>query len=187
MPDAMLKIAAHQRRIAAEVFNPFGYARQMVKAVHEPEMCKAFFMPHDNETEYWWQGENARIASLAAAQARLCRALRDDEKMHDAGPDAAIEFAQAQIDWVLGLNPFDTCMLHGKGRNNVDFSPQFPSAPGGIYNGITAGVENERDVAFMNGPHGNDPEYTWRWNEQWIPHAAWFLLAVVELDAVLRQ
>ena len=45
--------------------NPFGYARQYVK---DPGGKRAaFFMPHRNETGYWWQGENARLASLAAA------------------------------------------------------------------------------------------------------------------------
>jgi hypothetical protein len=174
MQDTMLRIAEYQRSITDEVPNPFGYARQLVKAVHEPEMRTAFFMPHDNETEYWWQGENARIASLAAAHARAAH-----------GAPEGIAFAQRQIDWILGLNPFDMCMLHGKGRNNVNFSPGFPNAPGGIYNGITAAIDNERDIAFMTGPHADDPRHTWRWNEQWIPHAAWFLLAVVELDAAL--
>jgi hypothetical protein len=50
--------------------------------------------------------------------------------------------------------------------------------PGGICSGITAGYEDENDIDF--GLHyattGKDDD--WRWAEQWLPHAAWYLYAV---------
>ncbi len=52
--------------ITGEVVNPFGYARQYIKPLGEQKKG-AFFFTHDNESDYWWQGENARLASLAAA------------------------------------------------------------------------------------------------------------------------
>jgi len=54
-------------RITNEVNNPFGYPRQYVKAVNENKKKASFFIPHKNETGYWWQGENSRLASLATA------------------------------------------------------------------------------------------------------------------------
>ena len=39
-------------------------------------------------------------------------------------------FALDQVDWVLGRNPFDVCMLQGRGRNAPDYLPGFPNAPG---------------------------------------------------------
>ncbi len=51
--------------VTAEVSNPFGYARQYVQSVGGPKRS-AFFIPHLNESGYWWQGEDARLASLAA-------------------------------------------------------------------------------------------------------------------------
>ena len=42
------------------------------------------------------------------------------------------------------------CMLDGHGINNPDYLPQlgFFNAKGGICNGITAGFEDENDIAF---------------------------------------
>lgn len=52
--------------ITREVANPFGYARQYVKDLGKGKRS-AFFFPHQNESGIWWQGESARLASLAAA------------------------------------------------------------------------------------------------------------------------
>lgn len=67
-------------------------------------------------------------------------------------------------------------MLQGRGRNNADYSSDFPNLPGGIVNGITSGWTDENDLAFLppDAPEGD----AWRWAEQWIPHTGWFLLAV---------
>ena len=51
--------------VTAEVNNPFGYARQLVRT--DGKVRTAFFFPHDTEAAPWWQGENARLASMAAA------------------------------------------------------------------------------------------------------------------------
>ncbi|MFP4375019.1 MAG: glycoside hydrolase family 9 protein [Spirochaetaceae bacterium] len=170
--------------VTAGVSNPFGYARQWVQSVAPgagaagprptgPERA-AFFIPHENETGYWWQGENARLASLAAA-ALWAAAVEPPTGAVNAA--ALRSYARDQMNWVLGLNPFDTCMMDGVGRNNPEYMPEFPNAPGGICNGITGGVDDEHDIAFLPEPHASSPLHRWRWSEQWIPHAAWFLLA----------
>lgn len=157
--------------ITREVANPFGYARQYIKDVDGRR--GAFFMPHRNETGYWWLGENARVASLAAA-ALLGSRL--------AAPEMAAElraYAGNQVNWILGLNPYDMCMLQGKGRNNPgDYEAGAPNPPGGICNGITSGVTDEQDIAFQPPPYGRRADWSWRWKEQWIPHAAWLTLAL---------
>ena len=62
-------------------------------------------------------------------------------------------FGQDQLNWILGLNPFDACMLHGKGRNNPAYmffdSYEYTNAPGGIVNGITAGYKDESGYRFQ--------------------------------------
>jgi hypothetical protein len=68
-------------------------------------------------------------------------------------------------------------MLEGVGNDPVPFEPGAPNTPGGIVNGITAGVNDESDIAFRPPAYAEDPENNWRWTEQWLPHAAWFLLA----------
>ncbi|MDO6526545.1 glycoside hydrolase family 9 protein [Motilimonas sp. 1_MG-2023] len=161
--------------ITAEVVNPFGYGRQYVKAVDEPHRRTAFFVAQQNESGYWWQGENARLSSLASA------AKMSAELFKDSDPELAKNvqaYAQQQLNWILGLNPFDACMLYGHGHNNPEYIDGYPSAPGGICNGITSGFDNERDISLVPEAQKDDFFQNWRWGEQWIPHAAWYILAI---------
>jgi len=160
-----------EMKLTQSVPNSFGYARQVVRDLGgEPRA--AFFFPHKNESTYWWQGENARLASLAAA-ARWAAPLMPPQMQ---APLRA--HATRQLDWILGANPYDVCMLQGKGRNNPDYLPAWPNVLGGVCNGITAGFEDESDIAFLPNPQGQDPAHNWRWSEQWIPHAGWLMLAL---------
>jgi hypothetical protein len=151
--------------------NPFGYLRQRVQPTGEAPR-DAFFFPHENETGYWWQGENAGISSVAYAASRASLAPGCDDTTRYRLRRLSADLTA----WVGGLNPFDTCMVQGRGRNNVEYSGVYQNSPGGIVNGITSGWDDEHDIAFLPGsaPDGNE----WRWAEQWIPHSAWFLLAV---------
>ncbi|WP_261882058.1 glycoside hydrolase family 9 protein [Vibrio pelagius] len=159
--------------ITDKVTNPFGYPRQYVKPV-DGDKRDAFFVAHNNETGYWWQGENARLGSLATM------ALLAQPYIHNEALKARlITLSQNCLDWILGLNPYHMCMLDGHGHNNPDYLPQlgFFNAKGGICNGITAGFEDEEDIAFNPPAQKDDMLQNWRWGEQWIPHAAWYLLA----------
>lgn len=159
--------------ITGETSNGFGYARQFVQDIHG-KRGSSFFIPHENETEYWWQGENARLSSLAAAAGSVAHTTMDDALRTEL-----LAFARSQLDWICGKNPYDACMIHGFGRNNGNYMDKWPNVLGGICNGITAGAEDESDVDFgrtdLAGDHG------WRWHEQWLPHAAWFVIALAEL------
>ncbi|MGL6258418.1 glycoside hydrolase family 9 protein [Vibrio sp. WXL210] len=160
--------------ISTMVTNPFGYPRQYIKATDQPKQ-DAFFIPHNNESEYWWQGENARLASLAAMAWMAGPHLTNQRFSLELKT-----YAQRCLDWIVGLNPFDICMLDGHGYNNPDYLPSqgFFNAKGGICNGITAGFSDETDIAFNPRPQCEDALQNWRWGEQWIPHAAWYLLAI---------
>ena len=167
---------AFELAVTREVANPFGLARQYVRGSEGPKRS-SFFMPHKNETGYWWQGENARLGSLASAALLASRELPAIEARDLRA------YAVDQLDWIFGLNPYDMCMLQGRGRNNPDYIPVNPNIPGGVCNGMTAGFEDEHDIAFMPPPHGSDVEENWRWAEQWIPHAAWLTLALISQTA----
>ncbi|EMY6776403.1 MULTISPECIES: glycoside hydrolase family 9 protein [Vibrio] len=161
--------------ISNRVINPFGYPRQYVKGVNESKR-EAFFVAHNNESGYWWQGENARLGSLAT-MAYLAQP-------HTASQEVQQQlsvFAQDALNWIVGLNPYDMCMLDGHGRNNPDYLPQygFFNAKGGVCNGITGGFEDEEDIAFNPPAQKEDVLQNWRWGEQWIPHGAWYLLAIM--------
>ena len=159
--------------ITAGVNNPFGYARQYVKAVNESAKRAAFFMPHKNETGYWWQGENARLASLSCALSMAMTYLSKAQKPR------ARRYAEDQLDWILGLNPFDICMLDGSGRNNPEYHETGGNLNyrGGVCNGITGG-DDETDIVFMPSPYDKDVNNRWRWAEQWLPHSSWLMLAL---------
>ena len=158
--------------ITRSVANPLGYPRQYV-AMPGREGTTQFFVPHDNESGYWWQGENARLGALAAA-ARAAQALHLADPAFDAELAA---YAQRALDWLFGANPFDTCMLQGRGHNPPRYEPGFWNAPGGVCNGITSGLADERDIDFRK-PEETEPAHSWRWTEQWIPHAAWLFCAL---------
>ncbi|MCU4176146.1 glycoside hydrolase family 9 protein [Carboxylicivirga sp. N1Y90] len=171
---AINKMVQFELNITNEVNNPFGYARQYVKAVNEDEPRSAFFLPHQNESGYWWQGENARLASLATALLKVQALLSDELK------GEAKAYAANQINWILGLNPYNMCMLEGAGRNNPIYKEEGISYNyrGGVCNGITAGFEDESDLGFMPMPYNDDPAQRWRWSEQWLQHGGWLMPAL---------
>jgi len=152
--------------------NPFAYPRQQV-LMPGREARVQFFIPHRNESGYWWQGENARLASLACAARWAARYFADDAGLCKALRD----YAQFGLDWIFGRNPFDACMMQGQGHNSPRYEAGYWNAPGGVCNGITAGQDDEDDIDFKM-PHETDPMHSWRWSEQWLPHGAWVFAAL---------
>jgi hypothetical protein len=178
---AVRRSMAFELETTAEVANPFGYARQLVESKSRGRRT-SFFFPHDSEAAPWWQGENARLGSLATAARLAARHFADDPVF----ADRLRAYAQHQLDWILGLNPFDASMLHGSGHNNPPYmffdSWEYTNAPGGIANGISAGFADEDDIDLSVPLAKTGADHDWRWGEQWLPHASWFLLAVAVGD-----
>lgn len=166
--------------VTTSVANPFGYARQHFRT--GGAVTSGFFIPHDNETGYWWQGESARLASLAAAAQLTDRALRPADCTEPTPETSA--FARAQLDWVLGKNPEDISFMEGFGRNNPphycsEKAPYHGSLTGGIANGITGRNDDGTGIQWMTPTSGENCWENWRWVEQWLPHSTWFLIATV--------
>lgn len=156
----------------ADVNNPFGYPRQYVKH-NGLDGNTQFFIPHQNESGYWWQGENARLGSIVAAAAQARVLFAEDPVF----VSQIARYEQAALDWILGGNPYDACMLQGWGRNNPRYEPGFYNAPGGVCNGITSGFDDEDDIDFKKAEIATMAN-SWRWTEQWMPHGAWLFLAL---------
>src|SRR5262249_32218562 len=126
--ETVRKSLSYELAITSEVNNPFGYSREYVQDKTGSRRT-SFFFPHNNDAAPWWQGENARLASLATA-ARLAELAFPQ----DAAFRKQLEnFATNQLNWILGLNPFDSTMLNGVGRNNPPYmyfdSWEFTNAP----------------------------------------------------------
>ena len=175
--QAVRKSLNFQLTITADVVNPFGYARQLVQD-KAGNRRTSFFFPHNSDAAPWWQGENARLASLAAAAHLAAKQFSDDAEFQQR----LRAFASNQMNWILGLNPFDSSMMNGVGRNNPQYmffdSWEFTNAPGGISNGITSGFRDEEDIDYNLTYKQTGADNDWRWQEQWLPHASWYLLAV---------
>jgi hypothetical protein len=159
----------HCLAVTGDTVNPFGYPRFLPS----PKGPARFFFPHNTAAAPWWQGENARIACLAAAARALAGCVEEKPFRREL-----LAFAQNQENWIMGLNPFDSCMMEGYGRRNIQYFCRsrydFLNSPGGICNGITAGPPNGEGICFITAPTA-DVDDNWRWAEQWLPHASWFL------------
>jgi hypothetical protein len=178
---------AYNLRVTGETANPFGYARQSF--LYKDSVKEGFFIPHDNETGWWWQGENARLGSLATAALLGSRLITTQTKTPSAtdatatpNTDSLTAFAARQYSWILGCNPYNICFMYQFGANNVPYMHSnygHGSQRGGISNGIT-GAKDHGDgsgIDFRTEDNGNE----WRWTEQWLPHAAWFLQALTAM------
>lgn len=166
--------------ITKEVINPFNYVRQYQAPFQEigglQSAKTAFFVPHKNETGYWWQGKNARLASMTSA---FLLAQRQIKKNYNYNSDSISNLATAQLDWISGKNPYGLCMLDGYGVANYPPYVGRTNFLGGICNGITSDDLTETYLSSMTFDNrGFDAWQNWRWVEQWLPHNAWWLMSV---------
>jgi len=174
------KAIDYNLKVTSEVVNPFGYARQSF--LYKGKVQNGFFIPHENESGWWWQGEDARLGSLAAAMLVGGRLVYPDKNGAYGVRQDLADYSSRLISWVLGCNPYNMCMMYGYGHNNVPYMSSMyghGSGKGGISNGITGkdGKGDGSGIDFKVEDNGNE----WRWSEQWIPHSAWFLQAVTAM------
>lgn len=186
--DAALRTAAlstikqaldYNLHVTNNTANPFGYARQSF--LYKGEVKDGFFIPHENETGWWWQGEDARLGSLATAAIEGGRLVYGNQGGWRVN-DSLAAYASQQTSWILGCNPYSMCFMYGFGKKNVPYmhsSFGHGSEKGGVSNGITGkdGNGDGSGIDFKTEAEGNE----WRWTEQWIPHAAWFLQAITAM------
>jgi len=173
----------YQLALNTQVANPFNLARQTFKTYKNGKYSKqqeGFFMPHENETGTWWQGENSRMASLTAAAIWGGKLTHGNSNGAFGIDNELANFAQSQIDWIMGKNPYQICMLYGFG---VDNPPHAISAGTMINGGISSGITGAtltpegHGITWAEGPDENN----WRWTEQWLQHSAWYLLAITAM------
>jgi hypothetical protein len=173
----------YQLALNSQVANPFNLARQTFKT-HQAgiysKQKEGFFIPHANETNNWWQGESSRMASLTTA------AIMGGQLTHrDSGGAFGIDrglanFAQSQMDWIMGKNPYQISMLYGYGVDNPPHSMSGGTMlNGGISNGITGATLSPegRSITWAEGPDENN----WRWTQQRLQSSAWYLLAMTAM------
>jgi hypothetical protein len=95
-----------------------------------------------------------------------------EETIKDAG--------RRQAEWVMGGNPFNSCLMTGEGINNPYPHSRFMGLiPGGIMNGI-AGLEE--DEPFLDLSNMMD----WRTTEYWSPHTCFYIWFASLIDHNIR-
>ncbi|MGN1164661.1 MAG: glycoside hydrolase family 9 protein [Candidatus Ornithospirochaeta sp.] len=162
-------VMRHKIFISRSVTNPFFYPMEEVGDSVQ------FFFPHETTVSPWWQGENARLGSIAASAMMLVDETADECLKNDLSL-----LSSSSLDWIMGLNPFDSSMVEGFGRNNPQYfffnNYDYMNIPGGIVNGITSGIDDEEGIELVSSPTPTVSD-NWRWAEQWLPHVSWFMLA----------
>ncbi len=171
----------NQIALNTQVTNPFNLARQTFVSEKDGQASKiqeSFFTPHGENA--MWKGENARLASLTAAAIYGGKiSHKDPQGAFGINPELA-SFAQSQIDWLMGKNPYQVSMLYGFGVNNPPHARSAGSmSNGGISNGITGATlsPNGQGITWAEGPDENN----WRWVEQRLQNSTWYLLAMTAM------
>jgi len=101
---------------------------------------------------------------------------------------AAYRALTNELDWLLGLNPLDLCMVHGAGSHHpARYHHRYASypghrdgaVPGAIPNGIGRPSRNlALDLPFMD-EENRDPST----DEPWIPYNGFLLCALAQMEA----
>lgn len=145
---------------------------------------KPFSIPKWSEEEIfyssppgeWYIGQNSMYLSQAWAGLVISKVLRPRDLR-------ARLWATGCLGWVLGVNPLGVCLMNEAGtvhlkryHHRYDQIPNGKSGnvPGAIANGVV------RQAADLDLPYLDLEGNWWRTNEPWLPHNAYFLLALSE-------
>jgi hypothetical protein len=124
-----------------------------------------YFMQPDPE---WWVGINSNLASAGVGLIKAANILKD-EKLKAIG--------QRQLDWIIGVNPFNSSTIEMVGHNQPghfpgsSFLPDVPVLPGAVLNGLGGDISDTPDIG--NGD--------WQISEYWTPMAAYTLWLMAEI------
>ena len=125
-----------------------------------------YFMQPEQE---WWVGVNANLASAGVGLMKASRVL-DDPVLK--------ALAQRQLDWITGINPFNSSTIVGVGYNHPrhfpgsTFLPNTPVLPGAVLNGLGGDNTDQPDIG--NGD--------WQISEYWTPMVAYTLWLMTEIS-----
>lgn len=117
----------------------------------------------------WWVGINSNLASAGVGLMKASKALNDPELE---------ALAQRQLDWIIGVNPFNSSTIVSVGHSNPihfggsTFLPSTPVLPGAVLNGLGGDAADQPVIG--NG--------IWQISEYWTPMVAYTLWLMAEIS-----
>jgi hypothetical protein len=104
-------------------------------------------------------------------------------------------YAMDQLDFLLGRNPHDLCMMEGVGSRNLPrYHHRYITIPGHERGAVPGTIPNGfvRDIASNDRPGvdfstGGRLYPSYRTNEPWLVHNVFYTLAVTALHDVIRE
>jgi len=107
------------------------------------------------------RGNNANVLSFGIGLAAANQLVKDPEMNN---------IAQAQLEWVVGKNPFNQSLMFGEGYN---FATQYAAFPGDVTGGLPVGIQTKLDSDLPYWPAAVFHNY----KEIWIhPSSRWLVL-----------
>lgn len=150
-------------------FTPYGQIAEGLERNEDGTFRVSYFHPPTGKLGPESHGLNCDHLAYALMAAELSRQL-DDPRLED--------FAADQVQWVFGVNPLGLSMMTGIGGRQGQSLEEYvgvAAIPGGIMNGIV-------------GRNGTEPRWGRHWisGEYWIPHNAYYLAVLGELEGAAR-
>lgn len=169
-PRIKERLQKHLPGFVAEADNPMGLMRQKLGADGH------YFDP---------------TSTLGCNYQILCRAWSALMVYRVTSDRRAWDYAASQLDFILGKNPYNLCMLEGKGSLNPPrYHHRYITIPGHERGAVPGAIPNGfvRDVGGFDRP-GMDmstegrlyPSY--RTSEPWLVHNVFYMLAITALHA----
>lgn len=158
--------------------NPFGaipfglFTGQPTAEKYRPlggELTYRYFVPAKN---WIYAGLTSHLLSYGVGLTLAAEILNEP---------ALADLGRRQVEWVMGGNPKNSCLMTGEGINNPYPHSRFLGLiPGGIMNGI-CGLED--DEPFLDLDNMMD----WRTTEYWSPHTCFYIWFVCLMYRTEKQ
>ena len=146
---------------------PYGLYRQDPGG--NRNLGRFWFRYFHDENPVWYVGINSNLASTGVGLVKAARLL---------GRSDWLALAQRQLDWIMGVNPFNASTIMAVGYNNpqhmlgAEFDPPTPFLPGAVMNGIS-GDQNDQPQLRPG---------SWQECEYWTPMVSFTLWLLQELQ-----
>ncbi len=155
-----------------------GYLLPMVKTNPFEFIPYGLFTGDVTEETYRIYAGDLKYRFFAPSKASFYQGLTSHLLSHAVGLRMAggilkqehlLDLAKIQVEWVMGRNPENACLMTGEGINNPYPHSRFLGLiPGGIMNGFVGLADDE---PFLD----MDYQMDWRTTEYWSPHTCFYL------------